>query len=112
MTIAWTRAMLDKAPRIVDRRATIKGVLRGWRQQYPDRSRFKVEDALAQLDLTTCDRADVDTTIGNDSWTRLECDVCQMDRDRLVAVPRDYGDDISICSECANGVLVALKEPA
>lgn len=120
MDIAWTKAALALMPRIITRRSAIEAVPRRFIEQYPDRTRVshtgetygELHDALAALDLKTCDRSAVDDIIGNDSWTSLCCEVCDMDRDTIVCVPREYEQSVSICGQCAEGVLSVLRDAA
>jgi hypothetical protein len=117
--IAWTKAMSERAPHIVTRRSVMLGVARRFKEQYPDdtksshrssRTYGDINAALSALDLNVCNRGAIDDIIGNDSWTQLECSVCEMDRDKLVSVPRQYSEPVTICAECATGALSVLKE--
>lgn len=45
----------------------------------------------------------VDAAIGNDSWTRVQCDCCNQEVDRAVSVDVTYGKyGTHICEKCVD----------
>ncbi len=55
---------------------------------------------LMALDLETCDAAAVDAIVGNDSWTRVECDECV---NAAVAAGRDSMMKHEVVAEFSRG---------
>lgn len=56
---------------------------------------------------------DVNTIIGNDSWTSLKCDECEAETDTVVIVgqPPDYeSSTASICVGCINAAYHLTQE--
>lgn len=117
MAIAWTKSAMAVMPRIITRRDRIKSVPRRFAEQYPNGDKQShtgapyadLHQALAELDLETCKRQDVDKIIGNDSWTALRCDVCDNDREAVVSIPREYDSAIAVCADCGRGVLSVFE---
>jgi hypothetical protein len=104
-------------PRVVTIRDIIRGVPERYRDQYPDdreqaggRNTGSTYAKLTALDLETATVKDIANIIGNDSWTRLECSVCELDREAVVEVPREYSQPLTVCAVCANGVAKMLAE--
>jgi len=55
---------------------------------------------------------DVDRVIGNDSWTRLECDVCETSAQALVVIELLYERrPTALCGRCAGQAVHAICQP-
>lgn len=112
MTPFITAKIETLIPRIITRREIIKGVPARWASSYGDDTKplsrgqlaGDIRRGLEALDLEDATTADIAAVIGNDSWTRLECKICEMDRDEVVSVPREYDGPIAVCRQCADGI--------
>lgn len=71
----------------------------------------RVRAALATLDLETCSAEDINTIIGNDSWTSNKCDECEQDCEVLLELS-SYGEHFYICAKCLEESLKMLKKEA
>lgn len=102
------RALL---PRVVSRRDRFKDIADRWQAQYPE-GRNGINEKLYDMDMDIVSRHEIDSLIGNSSWTELCCDICELDRDAVVSVPREYDNAQYVCGECAQGVLEILSAKA
>lgn len=106
--------MAALAPYVVTRRNIIESVAQRWRKSYPDNDptygprSLAVREKLEALDLSKATVDEVKAAIGNDSWTNLDCDICESDRDAVVSVPRKYESPIAVCYHCAAGIAEML----
>ena len=118
MTIFITAKIEALMPKLVTRRDIIRNVPDAWRSSYNDDTRVlagkqtagSIRMGLEALDIETATPDDIKQIIGNDSWTRLECRVCEMDREAVVKVPKEYGDPTLICRQCAEGVAAVFAD--
>jgi len=84
-----------KGPVLITERDQIRRVADRWGEQYggndwkDDEEKQSIHRKLIALDKETCSAADVAAIIGNDSWSRLDCDNCDAD---VTAVVR-MGDE-------------------
>jgi hypothetical protein len=86
-----------------------------WREQYPNSSRNKnnsfyrvyIELKEAGKNLTEEMAAKI---IGNDTWTKLNCDCCFKDCERLVTISMMYRDCefVSLCEDCLSEAMFKL----
>lgn len=87
------------------------GLYFGQKQATPTSLDYEyVYERLLELDLDRCSEDDVIAVIGNDSWTRIQCDACEKFVGKLVVVgDRDEQDYryAEICSDC---VVEAMKK--
>ena len=69
-----------------------------WSTNIAGRSSKDIYDAIIDLGLAASPER-INAVIGNDSWTRLECDSCHQDKDEVWAIA---GDEYSthVCREC------------
>lgn len=93
----------------INRRADIcASVPDRWAQQYSG-DRFGSEKHLITAALRSLERANgltkeaIDAAIGNESWTRNECNECGVDADLTITVgePMDYeSHTATLCADC------------
>lgn len=82
----------------------IIGVPNAWRKQYPkgcEESSEKIYKQLVALKVPTEDK--IKSIIGNDSWTRLECDECHQDSDIVIRLGQEPDYDsatVHVCMKC------------
>ncbi len=82
---------------------------------FPDGETPRVKlGRLMKLDLETCSPNDVIAIVGNDSWTRVECDECTMENramhPRLDAVAEfSRGEkSVRVCANCVEAAFFQL----
>jgi hypothetical protein len=63
---------------------------------------------LRKLNLATCSEGDIAQIIGNDSWTELKCDHCDVDQPALVQIEGEY-DTFCICESCLASAAQAIE---
>jgi len=83
----------------------IKGVPDRWKAQYPNGKEGKYEKLIAAKPLS---KKKVDEIIGNDSWTRLTCESCDMDVKEVIILD-GFEYPTYICKECLNKALTLLE---
>lgn len=76
----------------------------------------EVYERLQRLDLDTCSSKDVDTIIGNKSWTNMWCYECGENTDWLLQLGDDppvdnEGSTVFICKTCAVLVGHQINKP-
>jgi len=59
------------------------GVLNSWKKQYPE-EKNKTTKKLELLDLSKCSEKEVVNTIGNYSWTNLDCSICGKNTNKII----------------------------
>ena len=97
---------------LLTRQDVIAGVAEQWREQYPagiSHDRDKIYERLVAEKPSTVEA--VKAIIDNDSWTILECDVCDERRDAVVMFDNrttDYGT--RICQDCLSAGMRELAE--
>lgn len=78
-----------------------------WSNQYPphtsDQGKHRITEALAALP-EHASRSDIDATIGNGSWTRLECDICGTDSEKVIRFEL-YERFVDVCVNCTKAAL-------
>lgn len=87
----------------------MKGVADRWREQYPEgyqadhpRNRDEVFKKLKSLNSDTCTEKDISDIIGNASWTRLECTLCEGDSEVVLDItPLNEYHTVLVCDCCA-----------
>lgn len=107
---------------VLTKREVIQGVPERWKQQYfgldgwrstRADNREDTYHALKALDLASCTEADIEAVIGNRSWTRLECDGCEREVDKICFLrshsQNEYGS-CSYCKDCLAGALKAIED--
>lgn len=105
--------------KVITLRDRIRRVPERWKNQYepfeqhsPDK--LEIYNKLLLLDLDTCFTSDIKNIIGNNSWTRLDCDECQREVDWLVRLGEapDYESRTAcICKDCAVKVSQLVTAP-
>ncbi len=92
--------------KIITKREKIKGILDRWKDQYPDNGSWsdqvKATKELEKLNLNRVSEKRIIEIIGNNSWTRLECDECQQDKNKVVRFLERYEDEygVNVCDVC------------
>ena len=93
---------------LVTRQSLANGVLGRWRSQYPPgyESKFNnldptgIEDDLSRLGSSP-DPDNVDKVIGNGSWTRVTCDICEEAVDAAIVLGPDFSEtSVQVCESC------------
>ena len=84
-------------------------VYKRWKQQYPEQ-KAEITKALKELNNPT--KEEIDSIIGNTSWTRIICGVC----DKEVSEAALLGENImyeqapvAVCKECLNEAVYLLS---
>ena len=111
-------------------RQLIQAVAKRWRETYqpfkndrplfswrtgvtsPPLNKQQIADALDALDGDTASADDVSAIIGNESWTRLNCDECKADVTLTVQVGNepDYESHrAELCLECAEKAAALIR---
>ena len=102
------------------KREVIQRVPESWKHQYCVNGSWRHDDgrdetyrALKALDLDSCSESDIEAVIGNGSWTRLECDGCEREVDKICFLrshsQNEYGS-CSYCKDCLSGALKAIED--
>lgn len=85
-----------------------------WRRQYGsgyylgDENKQDIQRKLDALPRGKFMAEDADLAIGNNSWTKFECDLCGNDKDVLLRMgePPDYEARwLDVCQECLSAAL-------
>jgi hypothetical protein len=106
-------------PTKLTKRDVILDVANRWLRQYDARIKRGEEQwtethrRLLGLDLATATPEDVQAVIGNASWTRMECEVCDAEVEELVLFDgkaRDEYGRTQICRGCAEKILSAFRK--
>lgn len=105
--------------KIITQRQLIQAVAKRWRQEHEpfnDRDPMDkrgIADKLYVLDGNTATAEEVNSIIGNDSWTTLTCDECKKDTTIIVQVGEDSDyDAISarLCPECVEKAAAMIRD--
>jgi hypothetical protein len=110
--------------KIITIRDVIKSVPERWARTYDNRCDpitptggrdavmpAEIQRRLDALDMATCTKQAVDDAIGNESWTELKCDLCDLQSPLVVRVGAEPDYDvrwIDLCPMClakANDVM-------
>ena len=103
-------------------RDRIKAIPVEWRRQYYkpismswgtliNRDAGQVYTKLCGLDTDTCLKQDIDTIIGNTSWTRIVCDNCGKDVGAVIQLGQELDYESStanICVDCLGQALTLI----
>lgn len=90
---------------IITKAEHVKTVARRWAEQYPKRAdpdhteHGQIRIALKAMKSPTVEK--INELIGNDSWTRLDCEICEKDAPALICFSDGYSRSISVCALCA-----------
>lgn len=94
----------------------VKRVAAAWKEQYKHGQKWgeclggsahTVYKRLLALDPATATREDIETIIGNDSWTKFTCDGCSGEVELAVRVGMAPDYDSSTATLCAECVVLA-----
>jgi len=102
---------------VTTKRDRIKAAPNAWHQTYKaqyGQQRFlasgqdpwDITVELRKLNVETCSEEDVARIIGNSSWTELQCDLCETDRDLLVNLDGPY-EQMTVCQPCLASAMEA-----
>lgn len=75
----------------------------------PPLNKKQIARKLDALDGETATPADVDSIIGNSSWTRLTCDECGKEVDAVLTVGQEPDYESHTASLCRNCVKLASE---
>lgn len=103
-------------PRIIRRDDIVARVPDRWARQYAPRGKWspdkdQITDALASLKGTSFTAEQVDSIIGNNSWTKNCCDGCDKDLPLLVRIGDDSDYEtryLDLCLVCARETFEAI----
>ena len=93
------------------------GAPKAWSKQYENNhnpDKIAITERLNALTPAERTADTIDRIIGNDSWTRLECDCCEAIVERGVCATELSGcSSLLICADCLNDAnkIIADKEP-
>lgn len=94
---------------ITTKKAIVAGVPKRWAAQYGDGSKSdKTADLLALPPGFTA--SDVNSIIGNTSWTECKCDICDTDADVVAYFAQEYSEysGVKVCLSCLTSAQVAI----
>lgn len=95
----------------ITRRGIIKSVPAKYKSQYFNSDGWRTilkgptqptYDALIALDLETATEKDISDIIGNESWTRLECDECDKEVETVIMLGQEPDYESSTACICPN----------
>ena len=98
------------ALKLITQRDLIRDLAKRWAEQYGssywknDEEKQSILRKLEAADLETATAADIEAVIGNNSWTTLECDVCDLYVDAVVQCgdePDYESSTANMCRACA-----------
>ncbi len=98
--------------RLTFKRDVVRSVQKRWARQYGghDSAHKETTEAIAAL-VWPFTAEEVDSLIGNKSWTEHRCSECNEDREVLVRIGEEdsYEDRfVSLCSDCIGEAAFAL----
>lgn len=86
--------------------ADIPNIATRWEAQYSKSGEWT--NGSAPLAATTLDG--VDKEIGNQSWTHISCDACDVGQRKVVSFGRQYHDDeMNLCVNCCTIISALAK---
>jgi hypothetical protein len=101
---------------VITSRKRIRGVAAAWKKQYPKAepgSKWaNIEAELRALDVETATAEDVEAIIGNRSWTRTFCNVCEEEKETIVRlgdVPDYESSTLYACEDCLAAALADIR---
>jgi len=88
----------------------INDVLNSWLRIYKnDISHEKTTNLLKKIDWDIVTKKEIDTIIGNTSWTDNTCDYCNKHRKKLIIFNHNSGEtETALCERCLKAGLVYL----
>jgi hypothetical protein len=102
---------------VITLRQVIKDVPKRWRGQYGDgrygRDKLEILKRLDALDAENCSADDINAAIGNSSWTNLQCDSCQEQKERIIRIGDDPDYEArwqDLCVDCLNKAVAMLAK--
>lgn len=89
---------------IITRAAHLKSVAKRWAEQYPPR-RYPADTDFGQIRIRLAAMKSptveaINSLVGNNSWTVLNCEICERDAPVLVCLSDGYERRICICRAC------------
>lgn len=93
--------------KIITKKDHINGVYSRWSNQYAGWSGDKAEIAIKLRSAKT--KLEIDSIIGNDSWTKLRCSYCESDVDAVAKLIDDCECYFAICLSCAGMIVKSIK---
>lgn len=70
-----------------------------------------VVDALREItESGAYGEPEIVDALGNDSWTRMECDVCTKDCELLASFDTGCGGSVDVCEDCLEAALEMLYQ--
>lgn len=93
-------------------RDVIRGVAEQWDAQYSigitgvkpraNDEQLAISKRLRAMNLDKVKASTVDKVTGNNSWTKIECEVCAKRVPAIVVIYRGYEVAVEICESCLN----------
>lgn len=99
--------------KIITQRDLILTVVERWKANtVQGADRKAILENLKKLDLNVCSSKDIADIIGNESWTDLQCDECEMNVDLIIQVGqgRDYDTSMAyLCRRCVENAFLNIE---
>jgi len=96
------------------RQELIEHVAERWERQYPSARGFlgkDKEDIYAKLfNLPRLEKSAIDEAIGNDLWTKNECEVCERDVDAVIIFEVFIEQGTVVCGDCLKSAIGMLED--
>jgi len=98
---------------VIDKRQQIKTIIERFERQYHHSLNRPLADGktpnqtineLKQLDLNTATEQDIANVIGNKSWTRIPCNLCEKDVDFVIGLEALCDMPYWLCKDCINAM--------
>lgn len=91
-------------------RKLCRHVAERWLAQYGEATPKRLAGVQEKLDALgkTGTKAEIDSIIGNESWTTEMCDVCERSVEKW-AILGDYDDTLNVCEDCLDDAKVEVE---
>ena len=100
---------------IITKEDVLRGVPSNWAEQYKDvywkgTDKEAITKRLNSLPTAELTVENIGRIIGNDSWTRNECQFCQQHNDKIALITIDDFNSVYICEDCTKSVLRMFRK--
>jgi hypothetical protein len=97
---------------LITKEQIIANVAANWRRSYPHNYNLannESSDAIWHRLKEATTEKEINTIIGNESWTRNECAECGKDAEAVVAFDH-YEERVQVCKKCLGKALKLVKD--